>query len=170
MVLFPAPAGPSMAMMSFFSGILFVKAHQGNRRAGDRSQVAGDRSQVAGDRFPGDRCKPSAISYQPLDQGRWVAERAGCFVSFVVGENGTRGGATCTNERPPTWTKLSSRAVSRAFTASFTRERGTKLPKNVSSSCSSAATTHSRYLESNALRASATEKLMPSRTASGAQR
>ena len=46
MVLFPAPAGPSMAMMSFFSGILFLRAHQGNRRAGDRSQVSGDGSQV----------------------------------------------------------------------------------------------------------------------------
>ena len=70
-------------------------------------------------------------------------------LSWLV-RRGTRGGATCTNERLPRWTKLSPRADSRAFTASFTRERGTKLPKNVSSSCSSAATTHSRYLESSA--------------------
>src|ERR1700746_1286493 len=127
MVLLPAPAGPSMAMISLFSGILLV---QGNR---NRSQVTGDRSQVSGL-----GCEVSGVRSQlPSHQlsamshhGRCVAERAGDFVSFVAGEKGTRGGATCTNERPPTWTKLSSRAASRAFTASFTRERGTKLPKN----------------------------------------
>src|SRR5580700_3198698 len=86
------------------------------------------------------------------------------------GTTGSFAGVICSIDLPLTWTKLSSRAASSAFTASFTRERATKFPKKVSSSLCSAAMTQSRYFESSAESASGTESPTPSRTASGAQR
>src|SRR5207237_2017686 len=71
----------------------------------------------------------------------------------------TLAGVIWTRERFPTWTKLNSRAASKALTASFTRERGTKFPKKLSISCWSAAITQSRYVEISADRASPTDKL-----------
>ncbi len=88
----------------------------------------------------------------------------------TLGTTGALGCASWISERLPTRMKSSSRAAWRALIASFTRERGTKLPKNDSTSCWSAAMTQSRYFESSAESASPTDRPMPSRTASGAQR
>src|SRR5208283_462889 len=92
------------------------------------------------------------------------------FSGRGLATTGSLAGVICSIDLPLTWTKLSSRAASSAFTASFTRERATKFPKKLSSSVSSAATTQSRYFESSAESASCTDKFTPSRTASGAQR
>ena len=70
----------------------------------------------------------------------------------------------------PTCTKLSSRAESKAWIASFTRVRGTKFARKFSTSPSSTATTQSRYFEIRAESASGTEMPTPSHTTSGAQR
>src|SRR5579872_2187444 len=87
-----------------------------------------------------------------------------------TGNTVTFSGVICSIDRPLTWTKLNSRAASRAFTASFTFDRATKFPKNTSSSACSTATTQSRYLDTSADSASGTDNPTPSLTASGAQR
>src|SRR5271166_173103 len=87
-----------------------------------------------------------------------------------LGSTASFAGVICNIDLPLTCTKLSSRAASSAFTASFTRDRATKFPKKVSRSVCSAAITQSRYFESSADSASCTDSPTPSRTASGAQR
>src|ERR1700693_4885916 len=79
-------------------------------------------------------------------------------------------GVICSIDRPLTCTKLSSRAASRAFTASLTRERATNFPKKDSNSVCSAAITQSRYFDNSAESACCTDRFTPSRTASGDQR
>jgi len=51
------------------------------------------------------------------------------------GSASTFAGVIWINDRFPTRIKLNSRAASNALIASFTRERGTKLPKNDYSCC-----------------------------------
>src|SRR5271163_3082613 len=87
-----------------------------------------------------------------------------------LGTYATFGGVTWSSDLLPTCTKLNSRAASRAWMASFTRVRGTKFERKLSTSPSSTATTQSRYFETNAESASGTEMPTPSRTTSGAQR
>src|SRR5712691_1675306 len=53
---------------------------------------------------------------------------------MTLGAAASFSGVICSMDRPLTWTKLSSRAASSAFTASFTRERATKFPKKLSNS------------------------------------
>src|SRR5262249_49271022 len=86
------------------------------------------------------------------------------------GAAATFAGVICSIDFPPTCTKLNSRAASNALTASFTFERATNSPKNVSSSVGSTAITQSRYFETSAESASGTESCTPSLIASGAQR
>ena len=90
--------------------------------------------------------------------------------SRSAGGCGNSSDETCSITRPPTCTKLSSRAACSALMASRTRARPIKLEKNCSTSSCCAATTQSRYFETNAVSASATETCMPSLTASGDQR
>src|SRR3984885_7454079 len=113
-----------------------------------------------------------------LGPGRKVLRGRG--FSSVLGFGGrglaTKGTATsfsgviCSIDRPLTCTKLSSRAASRAFTASLTRERATNFPKKASNSVCSAAITQSRYFDNSADSACCTDRFTPSRTASGDQR
>jgi hypothetical protein len=79
-------------------------------------------------------------------------------------------GVICTSSRLPTRRWLNSRAFNKTVNESFTRERGTKFPKNNSISCWSAAITQSKYFDIKNESASPTEISIPSRTASGDQR
>ena len=72
------------------------------------------------------------------------------------------GGGICNMERVPMWVNWNSRAASRALIASLTRPRPINVLKNSSTSNCSAATTHSMYLETRAVRASAIDMFMPS--------
>src|SRR5215469_7888340 len=92
------------------------------------------------------------------------------YVRGGAGAAAAFAGVICNIDFPPTCTKLSSRAASSAFTASFTRERDTKFPKNASSSACSMAITQSRYFDTSADSASGTDNPTPSFTASGSQR
>ena len=67
-----------------------------------------------------------------MRRGWQVYLAARCCLAEAAGASFA--GVICSIDLPLTWMKLSSRAASSAFTASFTRERATKFPKKVSSS------------------------------------
>src|ERR1700685_411128 len=68
-----------------------------------------------------------------------VIFRAGNLSAGTAATNAIFSGVTCNIDLPDTCTKLNSRAASRAFTASFIFDRGTKLLNNDSSSACSTA-------------------------------
>src|SRR3954469_20736419 len=142
MVLFPAPAGPSMAMISLracggWVGCWFIVAARLYTGRVDKNRTL-------------------------LANYRAALDGAGTGTTF--------GGVICSIDLPAMCTKLNSRAASKAFTASFTFDRAMNFPKNASSSDCSTATTQSRYFDTSAESASGTDNPTPSLTASGAQR
>src|SRR5271157_188246 len=77
---------------------------------------------------------------------------------------------TCSMTRPATCTYVSSRAACSAWIPSRTRARPMIFEKNCSTSSCCAASTQSRYFETNAVSDSANETCMPCFTAWGDQR
>src|SRR5258706_13329272 len=176
MVLLPAPAGPSMAMISLRSGMgVWSVIEQVDDCT--RSGLGNDSLKEAdGDPCTVDDGAGTSRAGVPAPHNLSTQSQRTRAFSFTRGSGrglattGSFAGVICSIDRPLTCTKLSSRAASSAFTASFTRERATKFPKKVSSSVWSAATTQSRYFESNADSACCTDSPTPSLTASGDQR